>query len=128
KVRVLMSLNMAKTANRIDSMLEGQAQQKLKAGDEAGAAKAKEQVGKGPYHIPIAWVKEYGQGKVFHMSLGHNESVWVNPTYMQSMLGGIKWILGYEKADATPNPELSAAQEAKSKADIEAAKAASEKK
>jgi type 1 glutamine amidotransferase len=92
KVHVLMSLNMAKT--------------ELKK----------------PYHVPIAWCKEYGQGKVFHMSLGHNEAVWTNPTYMQSMLGGIRWILGYEKGDATPNPELSAAQEAKARADFEAAK------
>lgn len=91
KVRVLMSLNMAKTAL------------------------------KKPYHVPIAWCKEYGQGKVFHMSLGHNESVWQDRRYLDSMLGGIKWILGYEKGDATPNPELSAAQEAKAKADFEAA-------
>lgn len=93
KVRVLMSLNMAKTAK------------------------------KEPYHVPIAWVKEYGQGKVFHMSLGHNEAVWENPTYRESMLGGIKWILNLEPGDATPNPELSAAQEEKAKADCEAAKA-----
>jgi type 1 glutamine amidotransferase len=92
KVHVLMSLNMAKTAKKAD------------------------------YHVPIAWVKDYGQGKVMHMSLGHNEAVWANPTYMESMLGGVKWILGYEKGDATPNPELSAAQEAKAKADYDEAK------
>ena len=89
KVRVLMSLNMAKT--------------RLKK----------------PYHVPIAWVKEYGEGKVFHMSLGHNEDVWPNPNYLQSMLGGIKWILGQEKGDATPNPDVSTAWDAKSKADAE---------
>jgi uncharacterized protein len=92
KVRVLMSLNMAKTDL------------------------------KKPYHVPIAWCKRYGNGKVFHMSLGHNETVWTNPLYMQSMLGGIRWIMGLESGDATPNPELSAAQEAKAKADVEAAK------
>lgn len=92
KVHVLMSLNMAKT--------------ELKK----------------PYHVPIAWCKEYGQGKVFHMSLGHNEAVWQNPQFLQSMLGGVRWILGHEKGDAKPNPELSAAQEAKAKADAEAAK------
>jgi type 1 glutamine amidotransferase len=91
KVRVLMSLNMAKT--------------QLKK----------------PYHVPIAWCKEYGQGKAFHMSLGHNEAVWQDPRYLQSMLGGVRWILGHEKGSATPNPELSAAQEAKAKADFEAA-------
>jgi type 1 glutamine amidotransferase len=92
KVRVLMSLNMAKTNK------------------------------KEPYHVPIAWVKNYGEGKVFHMSLGHREEVWTNPIYMQSMLGGIKWILNQEEGDATPNPELSAAQEEKAKADVAAAK------
>jgi type 1 glutamine amidotransferase len=92
KVRVLMSLNMAKT--------------KLKK----------------PYHVPIAWVKNYGEGKCLHMSLGHNESVWANETFMASMLGGIKWILNLEEGDATPNPELSAAQEAKAKADADGAK------
>ncbi len=90
KVRVLMSLNMAKC--------------NLKQ----------------PYHVPIAWVKDYGDGRVMHMSLGHNESVWANPVYRQSLLGGINWILGNEKGDATPNPELSAAQDAKAKADAAA--------
>ncbi|MBI3837467.1 MAG: ThuA domain-containing protein [Planctomycetia bacterium] len=91
KVRVLMSLNMAKT--------------NLKK----------------PYHVPIAWVKNYGDGKILHMSLGHREDVWTNEKYMQSLLGGIKWILGLEPGDATPNPEISSAQEAKAKADFDAA-------
>jgi type 1 glutamine amidotransferase len=90
KVRVLMSLNMAKT--------------KLKK----------------PYHVPILWVKSYGDGKAMHMSLGHNESVWNNQTYRASLLGGIRWMLNLEEGDATPNPELSAAQEKKAKADAEA--------
>ncbi len=87
KVRVLMSLNMAKT--------------QLKK----------------PYHIPICWVKEYGKGRVMHMSLGHREDVWTNPTYQQSLLGGVKWILGHEEGEAKPNPDLSEAQEKKAKAD-----------
>ncbi|MEX2141115.1 MAG: ThuA domain-containing protein [Pirellulales bacterium] len=96
KVRVLMSLNMAKTRR------------------------------KEPYHVPIAWCKEYGDGKMFHMSLGHNEHVWENDRYLQSMLGGIKWILGMEKGDATPNPELSKAEEAKAKAVVAATKTGSD--
>ncbi|ADB18519.1 glycosyl hydrolase [Pirellula staleyi DSM 6068] len=89
KVRVLMSLNMAKT--------------KLKK----------------PYHVPVLWVKNYGEGKAMHMSLGHNESVWTNETYQASLLGGIKWVLNLEEGDATPNPDLSQAQEEKAKADAE---------
>lgn len=91
KVRVLMSLDMAKT--------------KLKK----------------PYHVPILWVKEYGDGKVMHMSLGHREDVWENPTYQESLLGGIKWILNMEPGDATPNPEVSAEQEKLAKEAAEAA-------
>jgi uncharacterized protein len=93
KVHVLMSLNMAKT--------------ELKK----------------PRHIPIAWVKNYGDGRVLHMSLGHREDVWTNDKYMQSLLGGIKWIMGLEPGDATPNPDVSSAQEAKAKADFAAAEA-----
>ncbi len=91
KVRVLMSLNMAKC--------------KLKH----------------PYHVPVAWVKNYGDGRVLHMSLGHNESVWDNPTYQASLLGGVRWILGLEPGDATPNPEVSAAQQKKAEEDFAAA-------
>jgi hypothetical protein len=36
----------------------------------------------------------------------------------------VKWILGLEPGDATPNPELSSAQEAKAKADFATAKEA----
>ena len=91
KVRVLMSLNMAKTSL------------------------------KKPYHVPICWVKEYGEGKAMHMSLGHNEAVWADERYMDSLLAGIKWELNLVEGDATPNPELSAEQEKKAKADTEAA-------
>ena len=89
KVRVLMSLNMAKT--------------NLKK----------------PYHVPVLWVKNYGDGKAMHMSLGHNESVWANETYRASLLGGIRWVLNLDSGDATPNPELSGEQEKKAKADTE---------
>jgi type 1 glutamine amidotransferase len=94
KVRVLMSMNMAKTKHH-----------------EA-------------YHVPIAWCKDYGQGKAFYISLGHDESVWANPKYQESLLGAIKWILNMEPGDATPNPRLSRAQEAKAKADDAAARTA----
>lgn len=81
KVRVLMSLNMQKTSL------------------------------KRPLHVPICWCKSYGEGKVFHMSLGHREDVWNNPTYQQSLLGGVKWILGQAEGASEPNPSLSAEQQ-----------------
>jgi len=118
KVRVLMSLNMAKTPNKIDEQLERQAQQRERAGDAEGARRLREQIGEGPYFTPILWVKNYGQGKVMHMSLGHNEAVWFDERYQASLLGGIRWILGLEPGDATPNPELCAELEKKARADV----------
>jgi type 1 glutamine amidotransferase len=68
-----------------------------------------------PYHVPILWVKDYGDGKVMHMSLGHNEHVWQNPQFLASIQGGVEWILGKQAGDATPNPEVSQAEDAKAK-------------
>lgn len=83
KVRVLMSLDMQRT--------------ELKR----------------PRHVPVLWVKPYGEGRVMNLSLGHREDVWTNPTYQESLLGGLRWLLGIEPGDATPNPELSRLERAK---------------
>lgn len=93
KVRVLMSLDMEKTAR------------------------------KKPYHVPVLWVKDYGKGRVMHMSLGHREDVWTNPTYQDSLIGGIRWLAGKVEADATPNPVVSAKQHELAKQAVQAAKA-----
>ncbi len=76
---------------------------------------------KRPYMVPVAWVKNYGDGKVFVTNLGHNEGTWTNPMFLDHVTGGVKWILNQEQGDATPNPELSAKLEAKAKTDAEAA-------
>lgn len=55
-----------------------------------------------PGHYPVAWCKEFGKGKVFYTSLGHNEFVWEREDYQKHILGGIKWALGLEPGDATP--------------------------
>lgn len=92
KVRVLMSLNMAKCKT------------------------------KKPYHVPVSWVKQYGEGRVFYTNLGHNTETWTNKQFIDSLQGGIKWVMRLEEGDATPNPEVSSQQEAKAKADVEGAK------
>lgn len=62
---------------------------------------------KKPYHVPVSWVKNYGQGKVFYTNLGHNETTWTNKDFLASVEGGMRWIMGLEEGDATPNPEVS---------------------
>ncbi len=90
KVHVLMSLNMAKTGT------------------------------KKPYHVPVSWIKNYGEGRIFYTNLGHNAETWANPKFRESLVGGIRWVMGLEEGDATPNPEVSKAWHEKSKADAEA--------
>ena len=63
---------------------------------------------KTPGDYPIAWTKEYGQGRIFYTSLGHREDVWdantppnfkrensreVSEAYQKHILAGIKWAL-----------------------------------
>lgn len=64
-------------------------------------------------HVPVSWVKNYGEGKVFVSNLGHNEATWTDPRMLEHITGGVKWILGQEPGDATPNPELSKAENMK---------------
>lgn len=86
KVRVLMSLDMSKTSPSM------------------------------PYHVPVAWVKSWGSGKVYVNNLGHNETSWTDPRYQKSIVNAIRWIRGDVSGESAPNPELSAAQEKLAKA------------
>jgi trehalose utilization protein len=57
-----------------------------------------------------------GQGKIFYNNLGHNEATWTNPTFMKSVEGSVRWVMNLESGDATPNPAVSKAEDAKAKA------------
>ena len=76
------------------------------------------------YHVPVAWVKTYGEGRVYFNNLGHNESTWSDSRFIDSVTAGVKWIRGDVDGESTPNPQLSSAEEDKAKA----AAAAAEKK
>ncbi|MBN1342296.1 MAG: ThuA domain-containing protein [Phycisphaerae bacterium] len=80
--RVLMSLNTAKTDMNKPDLLYG------KNGDYA-----------------VSWCKMVGKGRLFYTSLGHSERTWNDPLFQKHLLGGIKWALGIEPGDATPNPK-----------------------
>jgi hypothetical protein len=54
----------------------------------------------------VSWVRHYGQGRVFHCSLGHNEAVFAMPAVLQHYLDGIQFALGDLPADTTPSTEL----------------------
>lgn len=69
-----------------------------------------------PYHVPVAWCRSWGDGKIFYSNLGHNNKTWTNKTFLKSTEGAVRWILNKEEGDATPNPEVSAKETAKAKA------------
>jgi type 1 glutamine amidotransferase len=62
--------------------------------------------------FPVAWVRAFGQGRVFYTSLGHREDMWsidpnlpkrINPVetaqqFRSHLLGGIRWAAGLEEA------------------------------
>ena len=73
---------------------------------------------KRPYQVPVAWAKEWGQGKVFVNNLGHNPQTWANPVFQNSVIGAIKWIRGDSPAAVPVNPELSKREDAKAAAAV----------
>ena len=79
KVRVLMSLDMEKTDL------------------------------KKPYHVPVSWCKQVGEGRLFYNNMGHREDTWQNEAFLESVTAAVRWVTGQVEGDATPNPEVSAA-------------------
>ncbi len=62
---------------------------------------------KRPEHVPIAWVKQWGQGRIYYNNLGHRPDTWQNKQFLASILAAINWIGADSEAMAKPNPELS---------------------
>jgi type 1 glutamine amidotransferase len=43
------------------------------------------------YGWPLAWIRSYGQGRVFYTALGHEASVWRDVRYQQMLSNAILW-------------------------------------
>jgi type 1 glutamine amidotransferase len=50
----------------------------------------------------ISWVKDYGKGKVFYTSFGHDKKVWEDERFQKHLTSGMKWAMGELKGDAKP--------------------------
>jgi type 1 glutamine amidotransferase len=86
KVHVLMSIDTAKTDM---NQLPGCAQCQRPDGDYA-----------------ISWIRNYGKGRVFYLSLGHNPTIFMTPAFFEYVLAGIQFVLGDLAADATSSSPL----------------------
>ena len=51
----------------------------------------------------ISWIHEYGKGRVFYCSFGHQHHVWSTPALLQHYLAGLQYALGDLQADASPS-------------------------
>ncbi|MCB1122384.1 MAG: ThuA domain-containing protein, partial [Verrucomicrobiae bacterium] len=63
----------------------------------------------------ISWVKNYGRGKVFYTSLGHNNHLFWNTPILQQLLDAIQFVTGDLKGPTTPSAKLTPAVEAQEK-------------
>lgn len=52
----------------------------------------------------VAWMKTYGNGRVFYSTFGHRPEVWDMPEVQKMYLEAIKWALKLTEADITPRP------------------------
>jgi type 1 glutamine amidotransferase len=79
KLRVLLTLDMMRTARK---------------GSRAD------------HDYAVAWIKPFGQGRVFYSSLGHNPHVFWDPRILRFYQDGIQFALGDLEADARPSAEV----------------------
>ena len=59
--------------------------------------------------IAISWVRNYGRGRVFYTSLGHNAHLNWNPVVLQHYLDGLQFALGDLYAPVVPSNRVTEA-------------------
>jgi type 1 glutamine amidotransferase len=50
------------------------------------------------YH-PLSWYHDYDGGRAFYTELGHTDASYVEPLYLQHLLGGIEYAMGRKKME-----------------------------
>jgi len=56
------------------------------------------------HDFAVAWVKQYGKGRVFYSSLGHTPESWQDPDIRTMYFEAIKWALGMTDGEVTSHP------------------------
>ena len=54
--------------------------------------------------FPVAWIKNYGAGRVFYGALGHSAESWDDPRYQTLYLDAIKWVTKVFDYPIRPHP------------------------
>jgi len=50
----------------------------------------------------ITWIKDWGKGRLFYGSLGHNDAIFMNPVILEHYLRGIQFAMGDFKVPTKP--------------------------
>lgn len=50
----------------------------------------------------LAWIRQYGQGRVFYTALGHLDETWQDERFQSLLEGALLWMTGQEQAEALP--------------------------
>jgi len=56
-------------------------------------------------YVPISWVRDWGKGRVFYCSLGHDNHIFWNPAVLKHLFDGIQFALGDLPVDTTPRSQ-----------------------
>jgi type 1 glutamine amidotransferase len=62
--------------------------------DPASVDLSRDNVHRHPYGWPLAWTRAYGNGRVFYIALGHEESVWRDMRFQTLMHNAVLWAIG----------------------------------
>jgi type 1 glutamine amidotransferase len=54
-------------------------------------------------HLPVAWARLHGKGRVFYTALGDWEETWKDPRYRTHLVEGIRWAMGRDGAEKPGN-------------------------
>jgi type 1 glutamine amidotransferase len=55
---------------------------------------------------PLAWVRNYGAGRVFYTALGHFDSTWRDSRFQRMLEEALAWVIGQSDAAAQPRPAV----------------------
>jgi type 1 glutamine amidotransferase len=54
----------------------------------------------------VAWIRNYGKGRVFYNSMGHMPETMMSKQIMGHVFAAIQFLVGDLEADATPSGKL----------------------
>jgi type 1 glutamine amidotransferase len=72
--------------------------------DESKLDLANPNVKRADHDFPVAWIKNYGKGRVFSSTLGHPDAAWDDARVQTLYLEAIKWVLRLTDAQVRPHP------------------------